>query len=161
MSEQKAGNPMLASLVRAGDAQTEAVKITDFIFMVNDISNAYLINTADGDVMVNTGFMDDANQQRNKALFAPVRSGPLRYIVLQEAGDSRRGAGQSLLTLCVSMGQLVGAAVIGGVVGSATETLLGYRHSLMAVAFLCGGALVLSAALRGRVVAGRAPLGRI
>lgn len=92
MSEQqKAGNPMLASLVRAGDAQTEAVKITDFIFMVNDISNAYLINTADGDVMVNTGFMDDANQQRNKALFAPVRSGPLRYIVLTQAHPDHYG----------------------------------------------------------------------
>jgi alkyl sulfatase BDS1-like metallo-beta-lactamase superfamily hydrolase len=92
MSEQQKGNdPMLASLVRAGDAQTEAVKITDFIFMANDISNAYLINTADGDVMVNTGFMDDANQQRNKKLFAPVRSGPLRYIILTQAHADHYG----------------------------------------------------------------------
>ncbi len=92
MSEQqKADNPMLASLVRAGDAQTEAVKITDFIFMANDISNAYLINTADGDVMVNTGFMDDANQQRNKALFTPVRSGPLRHIILTQAHPDHYG----------------------------------------------------------------------
>jgi MFS family permease len=92
---------------------------------------------------------------------AALLGAPLRYIVLQEAGDARRGAGQSLLTLCVSVGQLVGAALIGGVVGSATETLLGYRQSLLAVAAVCVVALVLSAALRGRVVAGRGPLNRI
>jgi predicted MFS family arabinose efflux permease len=80
---------------------------------------------------------------------------PLRYIVLQEAGESRRGAGQGLLTLCVSIGQLVGAAVVGGVVGSATDALPGYRHSLLTVAVACGVALVLSLALRGRVMARR------
>jgi alkyl sulfatase BDS1-like metallo-beta-lactamase superfamily hydrolase len=77
--------PALAGLVRAGDAQTESVAITDFIFQVNDISNAYLVNTADGDLMVNTGFMDNANQQRNLALFTPRRSGPLRHIILTQS----------------------------------------------------------------------------
>jgi MFS family permease len=92
---------------------------------------------------------------------AALLGAPLRYIVLQEAGDSRRGAGQSVLTLCVSVGQLVGAAVIGGIVGSATETVLGYRHSLLAMALVCAAAFVLSAGLRGRVAARRAPLGRV
>jgi MFS family permease len=82
---------------------------------------------------------------------------PLRYIVLQEAGDQRRGAGQGLLTLSISIGQLVGAAVIGGVVGSSGDALAGYRHALLAVAIVCGLALVLSAALRGRVMARREP----
>jgi MFS family permease len=86
---------------------------------------------------------------------------PLRYIVLQEAGAERRGAGQALLTLCVSIGQLVGAAVIGGVVGSASAALPGYRQSLLAVAAACLLALVLSAALRGRVVGRREPLGGV
>jgi MFS family permease len=76
---------------------------------------------------------------------------PLRYIALHEAGAERRGAGQGLLTLCVSVGQLVGAALIGGVVGSASNALPGYRHSLLTVAVACALALVLSAALRGRV----------
>jgi MFS family permease len=84
---------------------------------------------------------------------------PLRYIALQEAGDQRRGAGQALLTLCVSVGQLVGAATIGGVVGSASDALPGYRQALMAVALACALALVLSAALRGRVVGRREPVG--
>ncbi|HEY9182358.1 MAG TPA: MFS transporter, partial [Gammaproteobacteria bacterium] len=64
---------------------------------------------------------------------ASLLGAPLRYIVLQESGEGRRGAGQGLLTLCVSIGQLVGSAVIGGVVGSATDVLPGYRQALLAV----------------------------
>jgi hypothetical protein len=52
--------PALAALVRGGDAQTAAVPITDLVFMARDISNAYLVTTAAGDLMVNTGFMDNA-----------------------------------------------------------------------------------------------------
>lgn len=81
---------------------------------------------------------------------------PLRYIALQEAGEERRGAGQALLTLCVSIGQLVGAAAVGGIVGSAAQALGGYRQSLLAVAAVCAFALLLSAALRGRVTPGGA-----
>ncbi len=81
MSEEK--KPALAGLVRAGDAQTEAIAVTDFIWQVNDVSNLYLVNTADGDVMVNTGFMDNA--ERNVALMAPKRSGPLRRIILTQS----------------------------------------------------------------------------
>ena len=40
--------------------------------MAKDISNAYLVTTGAGDVMVNTGFMDNA--QRTKALLAPHRT---------------------------------------------------------------------------------------
>ena len=77
--------PPLSALARAGDTQTEAVAITPFIFMARDISNAYLVNTGDGDVMINTGFMDDTNQQRNLALLGPHRTGPLRHIVLTQS----------------------------------------------------------------------------
>jgi hypothetical protein len=64
-----------------------------------------------------------------------------------------------MLTLCVSVGQLIGAAMIGGVVGSAADALPGYRQSLLTVAVACALALVLSVALRGRVMARRAPVG--
>jgi predicted MFS family arabinose efflux permease len=84
---------------------------------------------------------------------------PLRYIALQESGEGRRGAGQGLLTLCVSIGQLIGAAVVGGVVGSASDVLPGYKQALLTVAGACAFALVLSAALRGRVVHRREPAG--
>ncbi|WP_298197052.1 MBL fold metallo-hydrolase, partial [Novosphingobium sp.] len=75
--------PALAGLVRAGDVQTAAIAITPFVFQVNDVSNLYLVNTGDGDVMVNTGFMD--NTERNVALMAPHRTGPLRKIVLTQS----------------------------------------------------------------------------
>src|SRR5215831_3063180 len=88
MSEQD-NKPLLASLVRAGDQQKEAEQITDFIFMAKDISNAYLITTSDGDVMVNTGFMDNA--ERTKNLLAPKRTGALRYIVITQAHADHYG----------------------------------------------------------------------
>lgn len=81
---------------------------------------------------------------------------PLRSIALQEAGEERRGAGQGLLSLCLSVGQLVGAAIVGGVVASSATELGGYRHAFLAVAIACALALMLTAALRGRVSAGRA-----
>ena len=83
---QDAKTPPLASLVLAGEGQTAAEQINDFIFMVKDVSNAYLVTTQDGDLMVNTGLMGSA--ERNKALVTPHRTGPLRYIVLtQSHGD--------------------------------------------------------------------------
>jgi alkyl sulfatase BDS1-like metallo-beta-lactamase superfamily hydrolase len=88
MSDNK---PPLSGLARAGDTQTEAVAITPFIFMARDISNAYLVNTKDGDVMVNTGFFDDANQARNVALLKPHRTGPLRHIILTQSHADHYG----------------------------------------------------------------------
>jgi glyoxylase-like metal-dependent hydrolase (beta-lactamase superfamily II) len=83
------GKPLLASLVQSGEGQTEAVPIEDFIFMAKDVSNAYLVKTGDGDLLVNAGFMDSA--ERNKALFAKVRSGPLRRIILTQAHADHYG----------------------------------------------------------------------
>jgi glyoxylase-like metal-dependent hydrolase (beta-lactamase superfamily II) len=90
MSAPKSAGPALAGLVRQGDVQTEALAITPFIFMARDISNAYLVTTADGDLMVNTGFMDNAD--RNVALLAPHRTGPLRRIVLTQSHADHFGA---------------------------------------------------------------------
>jgi glyoxylase-like metal-dependent hydrolase (beta-lactamase superfamily II) len=89
MSAQDTAKPALADLVRAGDQQKEAEPITDFIFMAKDISNAYLVTTPAGDVMVNSGFMDNA--ERTKALLAPKRTGPLRYIILTQAHPDHYG----------------------------------------------------------------------
>lgn len=89
MSNQEDAKPLLANLVQAGNQQTEAEPITDFIFMAKDISNAYLVTTNSGDVMVNTGFMDSA--ERTKRLLEPRRSGPLRYIILTQAHADHYG----------------------------------------------------------------------
>jgi alkyl sulfatase BDS1-like metallo-beta-lactamase superfamily hydrolase len=89
MSQPEDPKPVLASLVRAGDQQKEAEALTDFIFMAKDISNAYLVTTSVGDVMVNTGFMDNA--ERTKGLLAPKRTGTLRYIILTQAHADHYG----------------------------------------------------------------------
>ena len=83
------GAPPLADLVRAGEGQAAAVAIADGIFMAQDISNAYLVTTGDGDVLVNTGFL--TNGERNRALFAPHRTGPLRAIVLTQSHPDHYG----------------------------------------------------------------------
>lgn len=83
MSDVKEAAPKLASLVRSGDEQAEAIAVTPFVFQANDISNAYLVTTDEGDVMVNTGFMDNA--ERTKRLLAPHRTGPLAFIILTQS----------------------------------------------------------------------------
>jgi alkyl sulfatase BDS1-like metallo-beta-lactamase superfamily hydrolase len=80
--EGEKDKPLLASLVQSGEGETTATPITDFIFMAKDISNTYLVTTGDGDVLMNAGFMDSA--ERNKAVFQPVRTGPLRAIILTQ-----------------------------------------------------------------------------
>ena len=81
--------PQLASLVTAGDGQTEAVAITDTIFMAKDISNAYLVTTEDGDLLVNAGFI--GNGERTKALFAPHRTGPLKRVIFTQSHADHYG----------------------------------------------------------------------
>jgi alkyl sulfatase BDS1-like metallo-beta-lactamase superfamily hydrolase len=83
IADSEDSKPMLASLVQSGDQQTEAIAINDFIFMAKDISNAYLVNTDEGDIMINSGFV--ASAERNKAVFKPVRTGPLKAIILTQA----------------------------------------------------------------------------
>ncbi|WP_226631860.1 MBL fold metallo-hydrolase [Novosphingobium profundi] len=83
MADAQEKAPALAALVRQGDAQKEADGIAPGIYGVRDISNAYLVTTGDGDVMINTGFMDNA--ARNRDLLAPHRAGPLRAVVLTQS----------------------------------------------------------------------------
>lgn len=92
---EKAKEPHLANLVLQGEKQADAVAITDFVFMVHDISNAYLVTTADGDVMVNTGFLTTG--ARNKAMLAPHRTGPLRHIILTQSHADHYGSIDSFL----------------------------------------------------------------
>jgi glyoxylase-like metal-dependent hydrolase (beta-lactamase superfamily II) len=89
MSDVKDAAPKLADLVRSGDEQAEAIAVTDFIFQANDISNAYLVTTSEGDVMINTGFMDNA--ERTKRLLAPHRTGPLAFVILTQSHADHYG----------------------------------------------------------------------
>ncbi|MBO7443921.1 MAG: MFS transporter, partial [Methanobrevibacter sp.] len=54
---------------------------------------------------------------------------PLRYIVLTEAKPYERGAGQAIVNMLSSAGQLIGGALIGGIIASFSG-ILGYQVSL-------------------------------
>jgi glyoxylase-like metal-dependent hydrolase (beta-lactamase superfamily II) len=88
MSEEK--QTPFGALVTAGEGQQQAERIADGIWMVKDITNAYLVTTGDGDLMVNAGFI--GNDERNKRLLAPHRTGPLRRVVLMQAHADHYGA---------------------------------------------------------------------
>lgn len=104
MSDTKEKAPHLANLVNAGLSQTEAVAITPYIFMAHDISNAYLVTTSDGDVMVNTGMPEGA--KRSVELLKPHRKGPLKYIILTQSHADHFGG--------VPQFQEPGTQIVGG-----------------------------------------------
>lgn len=104
MSVEAEVKPKLAEFVRSGDAQTEAVAITPFIFLSRDVSNAHLVTTSDGDVIINTGMPDGAD--RHVALFKPHRTGPLRYIILTQSHADHFGSVPELME--------TGAKIVGG-----------------------------------------------
>ena len=60
---------------------------------------------------------------------------PLRYIVLSEAKPQERGAGQAIVNMLSSAGQLIGGALIGGVIASFSG-ILGYKVSLILAAIV-------------------------
>jgi MFS family permease len=73
---------------------------------------------------------------------------PLRYVVIREAPAAERGAGQGLLTMFLSIGQLTGAALVGGVTASRSMAIDAYQTALLLIAALMSAAVVLSVALK-------------
>ena len=57
---------------------------------------------------------------------------------LQEGGESNRGASQGLLTICLSVGRLVGASLTGGIAAGAAIAADGYRSAMLVIAVFGG-----------------------
>ena len=74
---------------------------------------------------------------------------PLRYIVLSEAKPQERGAGQAIVNMLSSAGQLIGGALIGGVIASFSG-ILGYGVSLILAAIVGFIAFLFTFKLKGR-----------
>ena len=74
---------------------------------------------------------------------------PLRYIVLCEAKPYERGAGQAIVNMLSSAGQLIGGALIGGVIASFSG-ILGYKISLILAAVVALIAFLFTLKLKGR-----------
>jgi hypothetical protein len=75
---------------------------------------------------------------------------PLRYIVLREAGEQRRGAGQGLLTVVLGLRQIAGAGLVGVLAGAQASELSGYRSALGVLAAACLLALAATPSLRAQ-----------
>lgn len=84
--------------------------------------------------------------------FAALLGAPLRYIVLNEASAADRATAQGLLTVFLSVGQLVGAAVIGGVATSRGGGAEGYQFSILILGILTACLVVAAFGLKSRAV---------
>ena len=73
---------------------------------------------------------------------------PLRYVVIRETPRAQRGAGQGLLTLCLSIGRIAGAAALGGFAASVEGAAAGYRTALVTVGVLIALLILLSFRLK-------------
>jgi EmrB/QacA subfamily drug resistance transporter len=59
--------------------------------------------------------------------FAAALGAPIRVVVLNEAGPEDRGAAQGLLNVSLNIGQLLGAALVGGITASKGGGAPGYQ----------------------------------
>jgi EmrB/QacA subfamily drug resistance transporter len=76
---------------------------------------------------------------------------PLRYVVMQEAGDSARAAAQGLLAVVLSIGQLTGAALVGAIAASrGTDTPAGYEAGFWAIGVVMAATTLVAVALKNR-----------
>jgi MFS family permease len=66
----------------------------------------------------------------------------LRYMMLDETGPSQRAPAQALLTITISVGQMIGAAMMGAIAGAQTDTTAGYALAMLVTAYLMFGLVV-------------------
>ena len=74
---------------------------------------------------------------------------PLRYIVLTEAKANERGAGQAIVNMLSSAGQLIGGALIGGVIASFSG-IFGFKISLILSSIVSIIAFIFTLKLKNR-----------
>jgi EmrB/QacA subfamily drug resistance transporter len=79
-----------------------------------------------------------------------VLGSPLRYIMLSESPASKRAAGQALININSSVGQLVGGAFIGAVIASQGGTGLGYQSAYFLIGCVAVVMLLLTIGLKNQ-----------
>jgi EmrB/QacA subfamily drug resistance transporter len=75
---------------------------------------------------------------------------PLRYVVLNEAGADQRAAGQGLLSVVLSIGQLTGAALVGAIAASNGAGTAGYERGFLAIGVIMALTTLAAFALKSR-----------
>jgi len=81
--------PENALIVKEGEGRQDAVPLGDGIFMSRGISNSYLVTTADGDLLVNTGMHFEAAEIRRR--FTAVSGNSIRVIVFTQGHSDHVG----------------------------------------------------------------------
>ena len=91
MSEPKrdADQPLNAQIINDGAGRQDAVDLGSGIWMSKDVSNLYLVTTPDGNVLINTGIIYSAAE--NKRRFDAVSTAPIRKIVFTQSHEDHIG----------------------------------------------------------------------
>ncbi|MGZ7117448.1 MAG: MFS transporter [Methanobacterium sp.] len=76
---------------------------------------------------------------------------PLRYIMLSESPPQYRASGQALININASAGQLVGGALVGGIISSQGGNYTGYEFAYICVGIIAVIMLLLTLGLKGRI----------
>lgn len=75
---------------------------------------------------------------------------PMRFLVICETSHGERAAGQGIVNMMCSIGQLIGGAFIGGLVASYHNSLTGYTITLFIVAMVGIVSFILTRNLKSR-----------
>lgn len=81
---------------------------------------------------------------------AALLGSSLRYVMLNEAPASERASAQGLLTVFMSVGQLIGAAIVGALIASQGGGAAGFALAFLVVAVVMLLLALLSLGLKGR-----------
>jgi len=81
--------PLNALIINDGAGRQEAVSLGDGIFMSKDVSNLYRVVTTDGDVLINTGII--FNAEENLRRLQAVSENPIRKIVFTQSHEDHIG----------------------------------------------------------------------
>ena len=81
--------PLNAQIVNDGVGRQDAVDLGNGIFMSRDVSNLYLVLTDEGSVLINTGIIYSAAE--NKRRFDAVSTAPIRKIIFTQSHEDHIG----------------------------------------------------------------------
>jgi EmrB/QacA subfamily drug resistance transporter len=89
--------------------------------------------------------------------FAFALGAPMRIIILNEAAPEDRGAAQGLLNVSINIGQLLGAAMVGGISASQGGGAPGYQATYTVMGLLTASLVLLAIKLRRKAETQPAP----
>lgn len=88
-----ANQPLNAQIINDGAGRQDAVDLGHGIWMSKDVSNLYLVTTRDGDVLINTGIIYSAAENRRR--FEAVSQAPPRKIIFTQSHEDHIGGWQT------------------------------------------------------------------